>query len=174
MTSVVAGPYVAACALLLIAGARKVVTPRPGATAMAAAGVRVPHAAVVAVGAFEVGTGVAGVAIGGRAALLVAVVYLALGGFALRLLLRAPATPCACLGSSTATVSRAHVIVNAAAVGVAAAAAAATGGSPVALFAHRPVAGAVFVALVACCVQLLALALDALPVLAATVKERVS
>lgn len=172
MTSVVAGPYVAACALLLIAGARKVVTPRPGATAMAAAGMRVPHAAVVAVGAFEVGTGVAGVAIGGRAALLVAVVYLALGVFALRLLLRAPATPCACLGSSTATVSRAHVIVNAAAVGVAAAAAA--GGSPVALFAHRPVAGAVFVALVACCVQLLALALDALPMLAATVKERAS
>lgn len=123
----------------------------------------------IAFGAVELATGVAGAVFGGRAALAVAVLYLALGGFAWRLLRRAPTTPCACLGSSTASASRAHVLINLGAGG--AALAAASGGSPLARLAGRPQATIVFVVLVACCVQLLALTLDALPALANVVKE---
>jgi hypothetical protein len=169
IAAVVAGPFVASCALLVIAGCRKVAQPRPAALAVAAAGVRVPRAAVIAFGAIEVGAGVAGAIFGAAAALAVALCYLVLGGFALRLLRRAPATPCACLGSSTATVSRLHLLVNLGAL--AAALVAASGGSPVARLAHRPLASVVLVVLVACCVQLAALALDALPVLEQAVKE---
>jgi hypothetical protein len=89
--------------------------------------------------------------------------------FALRLLLRAPATPCACLGSTTAVVSRAHVAIDVGAVCIAIAAA--SGGPPFAPLAGRWLAGAVFVVLVACCVRLAALALEELPPLGVGVKE---
>ena len=165
-----AGPFVAACSLLVIAGSRKVCTPAPPAKRSRPRAVPRPVVGVVrSRSAVELATGVAGVVFGGRAALAVAVLYLALGGFAWRLLRRAPTTPCACLGSSTASVSRAHVLINLGAGG--AALAAASGGSPLARLAGRPQATIVFVVLVACCVQLLALALDALPALANVVKE---
>ena len=165
-----AGPYVAACSLLAIAGVAKITHPGPARDAVAAAGGRVPAVAVAGFGLFELGAGAAGVVVGGPAALAVAVAYLVLAGFAWRLLRRAPATPCACLGSaSSAPVSRLHVLVDLVAVGVAVAAA--SGGSPFATLADRPFASVLFVALVGCCVALVALAFDSLAVLDRAVKE---
>jgi hypothetical protein len=172
-----AGPFVASCSLLVIAGSRKVVQPGPARAAVAAAALPLPRGArarfaVVAFGLFEVSVGLAGVVFGGPAALAVAACYLALGAFAWRLLRRAPATPCACLGASNATVSRVHVIVDIAAVGAALAAAA--GGSPVELVVSRSLASIVFGVLVGCCVVLVALALDTLPVLAHAMRNDAS
>ena len=87
---------------------------------------------------------------------LVTAVIAVLTVFALRLLLRAPATPCACLGSTNAVVTRTHVAIDVAAVCTAIAAA--SGGPPLAPLAGRWVAGAVFVVLVACGVKLAVLA----------------
>jgi len=168
----VAGPFVAACSLLAIAGAAKVVHPRPARDAVAAAGWRAPAGVVGGFGIIEVGVGITGVVVGGRAALAVAACYLALGGFSWRLLRRAPATPCACLGSSRAPASRVHVLVDLAAVCVAIAAA--SGGSPFATLAGRPFASVLFVVLVGCCVELVALAFDSLPALQRAMKEEAS
>jgi hypothetical protein len=169
LAAVSAGPFLAACALLVGSGVQKLRRPEPGRAALLAAGARVPTVAVVALGGLEVGVGVAGAAVGRAGALLVAFLYLALAGFAARLLTRAPATPCACLGSSTATVSRPHVVIDIAAAAVAFGAG--TGGSPLTAIAHGPLAATAFVALVGCCVELLSLSLDALPVLQRAVKE---
>lgn len=158
-----AGPFVAACSLLAIAGVGKIAHSQPTRDAAAAAGWRVPSVVVVAFGGVEIGVGLIGIVAGGVAALAVAACYLVLTAFAWRLVRRAPATPCACLGASSAPASRVHVLVDLATVGVAIAAA--TAGSPLASLSGRPFASVVFVALVACCVALVALAFDSLSVL---------
>ena len=160
-----AGPFLGTCALLAIAGAGKVVHPGPARAAARAAGMRIPRSGVVAFGLVELGTGGAGALLGGRVAFTVAGCYLLLTVFALRLLVRAPTAPCACLGSTKAVVTRTHVAIDLAAVGVAIASASA--GPPFALLAGRWLAGGVFVALVGCCVKLAVLALEELPNLAA-------
>jgi hypothetical protein len=167
-----AGPFLGACALLAIAGAGKVLRPAPARAATHAAGLHVPRSAVVAFGLVELGIGGAGALLGGRVAFVVAGCYLLLTLFALRLLLRAPTTPCACLGSTNAVVTRTHVAIDVAAVCVAIAAA--SGGPPFAQLAGRWLAGGVFVALVGCCVKLVVLALEELPNLAAAEKGATS
>jgi hypothetical protein len=164
-----AGPYLAACALLLVAGVGKVLRPAPARAAVSAAGLRLPRSGVVAFGLVELGAGGAGALLGGRVAFAVAACYLLLGAFAVRLLLRAPTAPCACLGSTNAVVTRTHVVIDVAAA--CAAIGAASGGSPFAPIAGRWLAGAVFAVLVACCVKLTALALEELPQLATAAKE---
>ena len=164
-----AGPFLGACALLALAGAGKVLKPAPARTAALAAGLRIPRSGVVAFGFVELGAGGAGALLGGRFAFAVAACYLVLTVFAVRLLLRAPTTPCACLGSSNAVVTRTHVAIDVAAACVAIAAA--SGGPPLAQLGARWLAGAVFVALVACCVRLAALALEELPQLGVAAKE---
>jgi hypothetical protein len=169
----VAGPFAACCALLAIAGIGKLVRPRPAREAVAAAGLPVPRAvvapAIVALGSVEVAAGIAGLVIGGPAALAVAIAYFGLGAFAWRLWRRAPVTPCGCLGSSTATVSRGHLALDAGATAVALVAAG--GGSPLAHLAGRPLATLVFAGLVGCGVKLATLLLDALPTLERAMKE---
>lgn len=167
-----AGPFVAACSLLALAGAAKIADPRPARDAISAAGWRVPRVVARGVGGVEIAVGVSGVVLGGSAALVVAVAYLVLAGFALRLIRHAPATPCACLGASSVPVSRVHVLVDLGAVAIALAAA--SGGAPFAPVAHRPFASAVFVVLVASCVKLGALTFDALPQLSQAMKEGAS
>ncbi len=169
LAALAAGPFAVACSLLVVAGGRKLVQPAGARAAIAGAGLPLPKWSAGAVGAIELAAGGAGIAFGGRAALAVALLYFALAGFAWRLLRRAPSTPCACLGSSTATVSRPHVLIDLGAVIVALTAA--SGASPLAALGDRPMAAVLFVVLVACCVQLLALTLDALPALAHAVKE---
>jgi hypothetical protein len=165
----VSGPFLAVCALLAIAGVGKVAHPAPTRVAVQAAGLRVPRAGVVAFGLVELGTGGAGALLGGRLAVAVAACYFLLTVFAVRLLVHAPATPCACLGATGATVTRVHVAIDVAALGIAVAAA--SGGSPFAQLSRRWSAAAVFAVLVACCVKLAALALEELPPLAAASRE---
>jgi hypothetical protein len=159
-----AGPFLAACVLLVLAGAAKVTRPEPARVAARAAGLSVPRSGVVAFGVVEVLAGVAGAVLGGRAALVVAGSYLVLTFVAVRLLVRAPSTPCACLGASNAVVTPTHVVLNVTAALISIGAAAA--GAPLGLLSENWLAGAAFLILVACCVQLATLALEALPELA--------
>jgi hypothetical protein len=164
-----AGPFLAACALLLVAGVGKVMRPDPARLAARAAGIRVPRVGIVAFGLLEVAIGGTGAVGGGFGAFGVAACYLLLGFVAVRLLQRAPATPCACLGSSTAVVTRTHVAVDLAAALVAIGAA--SGGSPWSRLSGHWVSGAVFMVLVATCAKLAALALETLPDVSAAAKE---
>ena len=172
LAGLVAGPFAASCSLLAVAGVGKIVHPRPTRDAVLAAGWKVPSVVVSAFGGVELVTGIAGIMVGRGAALAVASCYLVLTWFAFRLARRAPTTPCACLGSTNAPASRVHVAVDLAAVGFAVAAA--SGRTPFAGFGSQPFASVVFVALVACCVQLVALAFDSLSVLDRAVREGAS
>ena len=164
----ISGPFLAACAVLVIAGAGKVRRPRPARAAARAAGLRLPSAAIVALALVEIGAGLGGAAFGGRVAWLVAACYVLLTFVAVRLLRRAPTTPCACLGSSTAVVTPVHVVIDIVGAGVAVAATA--GGSPLNGIAGHWIEGAIFLALVACCVQLTTLTLGAMADLITAVK----
>jgi hypothetical protein len=165
----VAGPFIAACALLVIAGVGKARHAAPAQLAARAAGFGVPRGAIATFGLVEVTAGVVGGVFGGVPALAVAACYLLLTVVAVRLFRRAPATPCACLGSSSAVVTPAHVVLNLAAMGLALVAA--TGGSPFAYFSSSWLASATFAVLVACCVKLAMLTLDALPELTTAIKK---
>jgi hypothetical protein len=164
-----AGPFLAACALLVWSGISKLRAPRATRDAAAALGLPATPVAVRTLGVVEVSAGVAGALFGGYAALGAAIIYLALTVAAVRLLRRAPATPCGCLGASEAPVSVAHVAVNVGAVVVSVAAA--FDGSPIARIPDLPLAGLPFVVLVLCATWLATLTIDALPALNRAIKE---
>ncbi len=159
----VSGPFLAACALLAWSGAAKLARPRATSTAARAIGLPSSTAVVRAFGALELGAAVLGTVIGHVGALIVAFMYAGLAVLALRLLRHAPATPCGCLGSSSAPASWAHVAVNGAAALVAVAAAFA--GAPLSRITELPLTGVPFVVLVVCAARLAALTIDALPAL---------
>jgi hypothetical protein len=165
----VSGPFLAACALLAWSGTAKLARPRSTSAAARAIGLPSSTAAIRAFGAIELGAACAGAAAGHAGALLVAFVFTALAVLALRLLRRAPTTPCGCLGASNTPASRAHVAVNAAAALVAIGAA--FGGSPFAGMTRLPFAGVPFVVLVLCAARLAALTIDALPALTRASEE---
>jgi hypothetical protein len=165
----VAGPFVAACALLVASGADKLARPAGARVAVRAAGLPFAGAVVAAFGTGEIAAGTAGAIFGGHWALGVAACYVALTAFAFTLLRRAPSTPCACLGSSHAAVTPFHVVLDALAAGVAIVAT--WNGSPWAQFSGHWIVATVFVVLVACCARLASLALETLPVLEAAAKE---
>jgi hypothetical protein len=167
--AVVTGPYLAACALLALAGGAKLV--RPARTREAARALRLPHSdgAVRALGTIELTIAGAGAVVGGWAAVTVAGCFALLTVAALVLWRRAPDTPCGCLGESRAPAAGGHVVLNA---GAAVTAIAATmGASPWTVVADQPMAAIPFLALVACAIWLAALALDALPLLRAAIRE---
>jgi Methylamine utilisation protein MauE len=165
----VAGLFLAACALLVIAGAGKVVHPAPARRAARAAGLRVSRSGIVGFGFVEIGAGVVGALVGGRAALAVAGCYLVLTAVAIVMLIRAPTTPCACLGSSNAVVTRTHVAINVCAAGIALVTA--TGGSPVGEVTDHWLSTVVLGVLVVCCVKLAMLALEVLPEVVNAIQE---
>jgi hypothetical protein len=165
----VAGPFVAACALLVVSGVGKLARPAAPRIAVRAAGLPLAGAVVAGFGATEVVAGIGGGILGGRWAVGVAACYVALAAFAFTLLRRAPSTPCACLGTSSAAVTPLHVVLDALAAAVAIVAA--SNGSPWTQFSADWIAAAVFVVLVACCVRLASLALETLPGLEAAAKE---
>src|SRR5262249_4914531 len=105
-----AGPLLAACALLVWSGTNKLL--RPDATRLAARAIGLPSTrmAVRVLGAIEVSVAIVGAVFGGWAAAVVAAVYAGLAVVSLRLLTRAPDTPCGCLGAPNAPASRAHVV----------------------------------------------------------------
>jgi methylamine utilization protein MauE len=164
-----AGPFLAACALLVWSGANKVV--HPDATRIAARAVGLPstRTAVRALGAIELAAAIAGAVFGGWLAALVAAVYVGLAVVALRLLARAPDTPCGCLGASEVPASRVHVGVNIGAACVAVLAG--FGGSPLSVLGSQPLGGVPFVVLVLCAARLAALTIEGLPAIARASRE---
>ena len=158
MSTAVLGPFLACCALLMISGFAKLRDPRATQPAAAAIGVASAVPFVVAFGAVELLIGVGGAVWGGAAAFVVAVMYVVLAGVALRLVRRAPATPCLCLGSSNAPATRAHVVLDLAAAGIALMTARGAG-SPLRLIADHPGPSLVLGALVGCCVALFGMVL---------------
>jgi hypothetical protein len=111
---------------------------------------------------------VLGVAFGAGFALAVAAMYATLTFVSLRLLRRAPGTPCGCLGASDAPVSRAHVAVNLAATLVAAVAVQSS--SPLRHLPDDAVAAIAFLVLVGCLAHLMSLLVEAQPALRAALR----
>jgi hypothetical protein len=164
-----AGPFAAACAVLVFAGVSKIRRPlatRPAATAL---GLPASPVAVRALGGAELVAACTALAAGGVAAAVVAVLYSALALAAWRLLARSPGTACGCLGASDAPVTPTHVIVNIAAACVAGLATAT--GSPLIEVGGSASSRVAFVTLVGCCAWLVALLLDAVPALNAAVRQ---
>jgi uncharacterized protein YjeT (DUF2065 family) len=151
MANVVSGPYLAAGLLLIATGLAKLRTPAATRRAAHALGLRVNDHAVRGFGLGEIAVGAAALIAGGNLAYLVAVYYAVFTVVALRLLRRAPETPCGCLGASSRPVSRAHVVINVAAVFVALAS---VGTAPLGRISDAPVAGIVLAALALCTARL--------------------
>jgi hypothetical protein len=163
------GPFLASCGLLAWSGVRKLARPadaRPGARA---AGLPSSVVAVRVFGTIELSVAIAGAAAGRAGALAVAATYAFLTVVAWRLLRRAPATPCGCLGGDDAPASGAHVGVDAACTVLALVAAGA--GSPLARLTTLPLAGVPFAVLVVCAARLAALTIVALPALGRAARE---
>lgn len=118
------GPYLAACILLVVAGASKVVRPTDTARAVAAIA-PFPLGALrllVRVGAaLEVAIGLGGLLYPSLVtASLVALSYALFGGFVVAVIVRGgPLASCGCFGKPDTPATRVHVVVN---VGLAAAA----------------------------------------------------
>ena len=160
-----AGPFAVACALLAFAGVSKVRRPVSTAPAARALGLPAGPVAVRTLGIVEIAAACAGLVLGGGAAAVVAVVYLALAVAAGRLLVQSPGTACGCVGASDAPVTVAHVVVNCCAV--VAAVLAVPGGSPLRATGSGLLAGLAFVLLVGCGAALVAVVLDGRPALGA-------
>lgn len=158
-----AGPFLAACGVLALAGAAKVRHPSGAREAGAALGLPASAGAVRGLGVIEIAAAGAGIAFGGYGALVVALVYAALALAAARLLVRSPGTNCGCLGLSDEPVSVSHVVVDFAAA--VAALLAATGGSPLVAAGSSPAARLTFLVATGCCAWLGVQLLDALPAL---------
>ena len=168
-----AGPFAAACVVLAFAGVAKIRRPDGSLPAARALGLPASPATVRALGAIEALAAAAGLAAGGVAAIAVAAVYAGLTLAAWRLFVRSPGTACGCIGASDAPVTATHIVVNLAAV-IAALVAAAAGGSPLAAADNNLWARVAFVVLIGCCAWLVAVLLESLPALNATVREGAS
>ena len=164
-----AGPFAAACVVLVFAGVSKIRRPFATRPAAVALGLPASPAAVRALGGAEVVTGGAALAVGGVAAAGVALLYGVLALASWRLFVRAPGTACGCLGTSDAPVTATHIVVNISAALVAALAAAT--GAPLAAVGGSVWTRFAFVTLVGCCAWLVASLLDAVPSLRAAVRQ---
>jgi hypothetical protein len=145
--------------LLVVSGVAKFRNPVPTSRAARAIGLPSHRRAVRALGVVEIGAGAVALVAGRGAALIVAALYLFLAGIALALRLRAPATPCGCLGAASTPASWMHVVLNV--VGALCALTAVGSGSPAARLADEPVAGIVLLVLALCTARLAVLTLDA-------------
>jgi len=165
MSSVVAGPFFAAAALLGLAAVVKLL--RPDGTVRALRAADLPAAPPLArgLGAVELVVAVAALATGSRpAALLVVASYLAFAAFTMRLVARRGGTAdCGCFGASSTPASTLHVALNLAVAATAALAAAAPPGGMAGVVADQPLAGVPFLTLSALCTWLAYLAFTLLP-----------
>jgi hypothetical protein len=165
-----AGPFAAACVVLVFAGVSKIRRPAGTRPALAALGLPASPAAVRTLGMVEATAAGSGLAAGGAAAIAVGVVYGALAVVAWRLFVRSPGTGCGCMGASETPVAATHIVVNVAAA-IAALLASGAGGTPLSAVGSDRWSRVAFVLLVGCCAWLVAAALDTLPALNATVRE---
>jgi len=162
-----AGPFLAAAALLAVAGAAKVLDPAPLVRALRSVGLRLPPR-VVRVGAgAEAGLGAAALLTGSRpAALLVALSYAAFTGFVLLALARGGVlASCGCFGKQDVPPTRTHAALTGALAVVAAAVAVRPVGDLPTLLAGSPGAGVPLLLATAAVAAVLYLALALLPLL---------
>jgi hypothetical protein len=110
-----AGPVVAAAALLVVAGAPKVARPADAVGALRSVGARVPAGAVRVLGAAETAVGALALIAGGRvAAALVAASYAGFTAFVVAALRAGGAvSSCGCVGREDTPPTPAHVVVTA-------------------------------------------------------------
>ena len=115
MWQILAGPYLAAAALLVIAGAPKVADPMPLVRALRSTGMPSGAALVRAIALGEVLVGAAALALPGRGtAALVCLAYLAFTGFVGLALARGGVLEsCGCFGKADTPPTRAHLAVTA-------------------------------------------------------------
>jgi hypothetical protein len=145
MGHVLAGPYLAVAALLMVAGLAKVARPGDTARALSAAGLpgrRTPLLVRLGGGA-EVVVALWSLVVGGPAA--AAVVFASYLGFALfiGLALRRgwPIASCGCFGTPDRPPSRGHLVLDGVAAAVALAWAVDGGSSMASVLRHQPLAG---------------------------------
>jgi methylamine utilization protein MauE len=133
MWQIMAGPYLAAAALLVVAGVPKVVDPMPLVRALRSAGLPAGRAPVRAFALAEVVVGAAALAAPGRGlAVLVAAAYLVFTAFvALALARGGVLASCGCFGKADTPPTRSHLAVTTALAGAAAALAVSPPGGPV-------------------------------------------
>ena len=117
-----AGPYLASAALLVAAGAAKVLDPMPLMRALMSVGVRAPRRLVQVAAVAEAVLGLAAIATGSRiAAAGVALSYAAFTGFVLVALRRGGVlASCGCFGKADTPPTAGHVVVTAVLAAVAA------------------------------------------------------
>ncbi|MCW2584631.1 MAG: hypothetical protein JWN55_147 [Frankiales bacterium] len=108
------GPFYAASALLVVAGAQKVVDPAPLVRAAKSVRLRVPRHAVRLLALAEAGLGVAALALGTRAtAIAVALSYAAFTAFVLLARARGGVlASCGCFGKSDLPPTRTHALLT--------------------------------------------------------------
>jgi hypothetical protein len=160
-----AGPFAIAAALLVLAGAPKIVRPRDTVNALRAAGIPAPNVFVRIVAFAELAIGVDALVNGNRAsAVFVALSYTAFTVFVVVALRRStPLASCGCFGRDDTPPSWIHVAVDAGAVVAAVAVAAEPGVGLPAVVRDQPLAGVPFLLLLVCGTFLAYLALSALP-----------
>ncbi len=112
---VLAGPFLAASLLLLLAGLSKIMDPTPLVRAGRSVGLPLPAAAVRVLAAVEAGLGVTAVLTGSRvAAALVALSYLGFTGFVVLARRRGGVlASCGCFGKVDTPPTRTHIAVTA-------------------------------------------------------------
>ena len=170
----VAALIAAAAVLLVVAGAAKLRTPGPAARMLVGLTPRLrplrrARTLARAAGTVELGTGLAVLAVGGRAAAVALCgCYLVLTVVAVRLALGDESAPCGCFGAADGAVGPAHIVLDLAALGVGVAALVHPVGGVADLFGDGAVTGLTVVAQAALLAALAYLSITALPALTAT------
>lgn len=119
---VLSGPYHLICLVLVVSGATKLAAPNPPVAAMRSARLPVPAGptAGIVLGAVEITVGLAAFAAPGPAsAAAVAVFYVALVAFVVRLRAVDAEAGCGCFGASSTPPGALHVVLNVASAAIA-------------------------------------------------------
>ncbi len=165
----IAGLYLAAAALVAVAGLAKVLAPDASRVALRTVGLPSSPLAVRTLGVVELGLAAAALVVGGApAALGIALAYLGFAGFAALVARRSRyRAPCGCFGRSEAPIGPLHVGVDLALAAVALVAATGPVGSLLTEARATPAAGVPFVGYTLLLTWLLVVLLTALPELQA-------
>lgn len=169
-----AGPYLAAAALLVLAGAAKVLDPLPLVRALRSAGLRLRPTTVRAAAVAETGLGLwAGFTSDQVAAALLALTYAGFTGFVLLARTRGGVlASCGCFGRPDTPPTMTHAVVTGLFAAVAAGAGRSPAGSLPKLLARTPTGGMALVAVTAALAAVAYLLLALLPLLGAASRPR--
>lgn len=162
-------PLLMAAALLVLAGAPKLVRPHAAARALAGVGLPERPLAVRGLGLAEVAAGASVIAVGGPLpALAAGLLYLGFTGFVAFAIARGGQS-CGCLGSDDTPPTAVHLVIDGSLAVVALLASTASPASLADLIEGQPMLGLPLVAFLALGVWFLQLALATLPALSARV-----